>query len=133
MESKAGDSLNILSIIARKIREGEYRRQTRKVKKSAFLPRLNGNDDDGLSVSEVDDRTQYTAESFLGCFLQVGKVKSIGEPGEVLDVVYDPLPENLHHALIVGIPLRSDSSKSVAIDNIARALAELASMNLDDA
>ena len=79
----------------------------------AYLPRSNGKDDDGLSVTVVDSESEKeiqegakaVSESFNRTYgvalLNVGEVREIDRR---LDVVRDPLDGVPNHALIVGIP-----------------------------
>jgi hypothetical protein len=79
----------------------------------AFMPRPNGKDDDGLSVTVVTSRTKQgvlegataMAQKFNKVFgiavLGVGKVREIDS---CLNVVSAPLEEEPNHALITGVP-----------------------------
>jgi len=40
------------TLLVRAIRDKHINRQTRKIHKAAFIPRRNGKDDDGISVSQ---------------------------------------------------------------------------------
>ena len=88
----------------------------------AYIPRTNGKDDNGLSVTVVDSDTEQgiqeeakaVADSFNKTYgvalLNVGKVREIDSR---LDVVRDPLKNVPAHALITGVP-RPDHNKAEA-------------------
>jgi hypothetical protein len=78
----------------------------KRVRKSAFIPRANGRDNDGLSVSIVGIGTLATLRRFRsnreGVTLHVGYVREISANGCRLDVAADPIDDDPDHALIVG-------------------------------
>lgn len=86
----------------------------------AYIPRTNGKDDYGLSVTVADSCTEQgiqeeakaVADSFNRTYgvalLNVGKVREIDNR---LDVVRDPLERLPDHALITGVP-RPDHNKA---------------------
>jgi len=99
-----------------------------RVKKAAFLPRRNGNDRDGLSVSIRDEvyrdlhRTIYVrpgrATAVIGC----DAVRAIN-----LDVNPAPEYQDPMHALIVGIPDRTvGPQEQLLAERYAEQLANLA-------
>ena len=47
-----------LTVLIRGLRPKEINRITRKIKKAAFIPRRNGQDDDGLSASQPANDTR---------------------------------------------------------------------------
>jgi hypothetical protein len=79
-----------------------------RVKKAAFLPRANGNDRDGLSVSIRHEafrdihRAIYVKPGRATAAIGTDSVREIG-----LDVNPAPEVEDPMHALIVGIPDRT--------------------------
>jgi hypothetical protein len=79
-----------------------------RVKKAAFLPRANGNDRDGLSVSMRDEayrelhKAIYTKPDCATAAIRVDAVREIG-----LDVSAAPELQDPMHALITGIPDRT--------------------------
>lgn len=79
-----------------------------RIKKTAFLPRANGGDRDGLSVSIEDaayrdlHRTEFEGTSKLTASISVEAIEDLG-----LGVVPDPVPDDPRHALITGIPDRT--------------------------
>jgi hypothetical protein len=88
-----------------------------RVKKAAFLPRANGNDRDGLSVSIRDEaygdlhRTIYAKRDRATAIIGSDAVRDTG-----LDVNRAPEEEDPMHALIVGIPDRTlgDQQRALA-------------------
>ena len=77
---------------------------------AAFLPREDGKDDDGLSVSIVSrtnllqdaEEASRALNKSHGCLsLHVGRVRDCHES---IDVKEAPLESNVKHAVIVGIP-----------------------------
>lgn len=97
-------------------------RDSGKILPEAYIPRKNGKDDCGLSVTVV---TAKTANGVLddavamACrfkrvygivTLSVAKVRAINN---CLDVIPDPLDDNCNHALITGVP-RIDQNKALA-------------------
>lgn len=92
----------------RRIRSSEVNASGR-VKKSAFLPRKDGQDKDGLSVSIEDPafrelhRRKFEGVGRRTCQIRVALVREV----QPLDVVPNPDPEDPTHALIVGFPDRT--------------------------
>lgn len=111
--------------IIRALREDEYRAD-KTIRKGAFVPRTNGKDDDGLSVSEplhdnkaaLQVRMQTDSESF--CVLSAGCVRGVGE--KALDVCRDRTEQDPYHCLIVGVPA-TKTEKALA-NRLAEKLAE---------
>ena len=95
----------------------------RRVRKSAFIPRANGRDNDGLSVSIVGEGTLARIRRFRpdteGVTLHVGHVRDVSANGCRLDVAADPLNDDPSHALIVGFPARhpDESAQEKAVWN----------------
>lgn len=100
----------------RKVRRSEINAAGR-IRKSAFMPRAQGQDSDGLSVSienaALTTLHQQRFETTDACAvaLLVGAVR-----GLELDVVPDPDPGDPAHALITGIP-----DRRVCRENLERA------------
>jgi hypothetical protein len=98
-------------IIARAVKPTDLTRSVpRRVRKSAFIPRANGQDNDGLSVSMVGNSTLAKLRRFRpdreGVTLHVGHVREMSANGCRLDVAADPIDDDPDHALIVGFPQR---------------------------
>jgi hypothetical protein len=106
-----------VNLLIKGVREKEIDARTGKIKKSAFIPRRNGKDDDGLSASQPanDGRAALmirlsNAEGFF-CKFQAGHVRSIDEEQTRLDVCPDPTDTDIYHVLITGVPTTLDQSK----------------------
>jgi hypothetical protein len=103
-----------------------------RVKKQAFLPRKNGKDRDGLSVSILDQRyaslhrKKYEQPQKATASIVVSDVTGIG-----LRVVDAPEDSDPRHALITGIPdpTLGDSQKRDA-ERFAQLLADRAGVHL---
>jgi hypothetical protein len=98
------------------------------VKKAAFMPRENGNDRDGLSVSiETPDlaethRAHFDSGSFCACVVSAFQVRNL-----TLEIVLAPEDFDPAHALITGIPDRTLGSEELArAERFAEKLAEVA-------
>ena len=82
------------------------------VRKSAFIPRMNGKDNDGLSIRQVFPgaleflRQKLSAPLKQAVTLHVGRAREISAGGYVLRVDSDPRDDDPHHALIRGFPAR---------------------------
>jgi hypothetical protein len=93
--------------LLRRMRTGDVYPDGR-IKKAAFMPRKNGQDRDGLSVSVEDahyrelHRAIFEHPGRLTTTIQVRAVNEIG-----LAVKPDPDPSDPRHALITGIPDRT--------------------------
>ncbi len=101
------------------------------VRKSVFMPRAEGQDRDGLSVSIEDavyrelHRRKFTSEGRCACSILVGDIRE----AKPLDVVADGEEADPKHALIVGFPDRTQSSGDLAAaEALARRLAQKASL-----
>ena len=78
----------------------------RRVLPMAFIRRPAPKDSDGLSVGHSCPVREYLSrfdKSFGAARIEVGSVRELA-----LDVVPDPDPAELHHALIVGVPYQDD-------------------------
>jgi hypothetical protein len=116
------------------MRKGDIRGGGR-INKSAFRPRLNGQDRDGLSVSISDPeylelhRAKYEQPGKATVSIVVGDVREIGRRiGReiVLDVVAAP-DDDPRHALITGIPdLTLGEAQKLDAERIAELLAKAA-------
>jgi hypothetical protein len=98
------------------VREKEIDSRTGRIKKAAFIPRRNGNDDDGISASQPadDNRTALkirlrNAEGFF-CKFQAGDVRLIKEEQSTLEVCPDPTEWDAYHVLITGVPATIEQS-----------------------
>lgn len=104
------------------LRSACINRDTGEILPDAYIPRPNGKDDDGLSVTVVTSKTRQgvfdgataMAQRFNKVFgialLSVGRVREIDS---CLNVVPSPLKEEPNHALITGVP-RLDQNKALA-------------------
>jgi hypothetical protein len=99
-----------------------------RIKKTAFMPRHNGADRAGLSVSIVDPdysdlhRNKFHQPGKLTATIGVSSIRAIG-----LDITEDPDHNDPRHALITGIPdlTRGDTEKREA-ERFAEQLAKRA-------
>jgi|ERR1017187_3497985 hypothetical protein len=120
-----------ITLIIRGIREREINHETGRIKKAAFIPRRNGHDDDGLSVSQPagDSRdvlmVRLSNAEGIFCQLQAGSVRMIAEGPIQLDVCPDPTELDPHHALIKGVP--ATHSQAAVATRLAERLAGIAS------
>jgi len=119
------------TLLIRGIRLREINQQTRKIKKAAFIPRRNGQDDDGLSASQPAgdsrDRLMVRLSNAEGlfCKFQAGLVRAI-EEGEIrLDVCPYPTEKDPYHALIKGVP--TSRTQAALATRLADRLAAIAS------
>lgn len=104
------------------LRSAGVHRETGMILPDAYIPRENGKDDDGLSVTVVTSNTEWGVKEgahALACrfdkvygivILVVGKVREIDCR---LDVVRDPKDDQPNHALITGVP-RIDQNRDLA-------------------
>jgi hypothetical protein len=120
-----------LTLMIRGIRRKEINHQTRKIKKSAFIPRRNGKDDDGLSASQPANDSRNSLMRRLNnsdgsfCSFQAGSVRMTEEAGIRLDVCPFPTEVDPHHALIKGVPTSQEQVATAT--RLAEKLAEIAS------
>ena len=127
--------LNSDSTLLRKMRRDGSDSKGR-VKKSAFMPRANGNDRDGLSVSiKVDfwralHRSKFVDEKCRACSISVRSIEQLNSYLENirLDVILsNDDPDDPAHALITGIPDRTSGVEALAAaEFIADKLSKLA-------
>ncbi len=95
------------------------------VRKSVFMPRKNGKDNDGLSVTVVRPnvltflRQNLDAPEKQAVTLHVGSIREIHMDEYSLDVKSNPVQNDPHHALITGFPPRApaESAKDKLIWN----------------
>ena len=119
------------TLLIRGIRVREINQQTRKIKKAAFIPRRNGQDDDGLSVSQPAgdsrDRLMVRLSNAEGlfCKFQAGLVRAIEEGKIRLDVCPYPTEKDPYHALIKGVP--TSRTQAALATRLADRLAAIAS------
>lgn len=113
-------------IIARGVDPGSITKSApRRIRKSAFMPRANGQDDDGLSVSMVHGdtlaRLRRSRPHHEGVTLHVGHVRNISAYEYRLDVAADPIDGDPCHALIVGFPPRhlGETAEERAVLNLS--------------
>jgi hypothetical protein len=120
--------INAADTALRRMREGDGRKDGT-IKKAAFLPRRNGKDREGLSVSIFD--TEFL-QMHLEKFEEPGKaiaaipVIRIEELG--LTVHADPDPDDPRHALIRGIPDITIEENLAEVERIAELLAKRATL-----
>jgi hypothetical protein len=113
----------------RGMRESDVRSNGR-IKKSAFKPRSNGEDRDGLSVSISDPayidvhRAKYEQPKRATAIIVVREILKIG-----LGVVADPYDMDPRHALITGIAdLTQGEAEKLEAERTAELLANQASI-----
>lgn len=99
------------------LRKKWLNRDSNQILPDAYLPRLSGKDDDGLSVTVSNADTdngliqeaELMASSFKNTYgvalLNVGEVRAIDER---LNVVRAPNKGNPNHALLTGVPRLDD-------------------------
>jgi hypothetical protein len=118
------------ALLIRGIRQKEINRHTRKIKKEAFIPRRNGKDDDGLSVSQPanDSRERLMVRlsnaAGLFCEFLAGSVRRIEEGTIRLDVCPSPTKVDPYHALIKGVP--TSHAQAAVATRLAQKLAAIA-------
>jgi len=112
----------------RRIWSGEIRSSGR-VKKSAFLPRKDGQDRDGFSVSiESAEHSRLHRELFethghRACQIRVAAIREL----DPLDVIHAPEQNDPMHALIIGMPDRTNGPDELAkVEYLADELAKRA-------
>src|SRR6266536_3581527 len=83
---------------------------------TAYMPRENGQDDDGLSVEIATFRSYNTLEEGAAkaasefkkpkgvATLHTGRVRDLNESKNNLDIVANSLPNKPDHGLILGMP-----------------------------
>jgi hypothetical protein len=105
-------------------------RRDGQINKSAFMPRSNGKDRDGLSVSIFDQefhdvhRAKYDQPAKAVACIVVLEILRIG-----LKVNADPDEEDPRHALIVGIPDRTlGDQERLEAERLAEQLAKRATL-----
>jgi hypothetical protein len=111
MDLPKGAPLPCSAVVARAVRP-EYVKNRPKVSKSAFIPRNDGSDVDGLSVTvnvseaAVRLRAKLSAAPIEVVTLHVGRVRNIrlDDVAELkLDVLFSPEDDDPFHALLTGI------------------------------
>ncbi len=95
------------------------------------MPRREGQDRDGLSVSIEDSasipiqRRQFEAAGHRACQVRVHSVREV----KPLDVVLDPTRDDPFHALIVGFPDRTLGIEQLAmVERLAQELSRRATL-----
>lgn len=120
------------TVLIRGIRGREINHQTGKIKKQAFIPRRNGKDDDGLSVSQSANDTlsklkvRLNNEDGVFCELAAGEIRLIEEHQAELEVCPDPTGMDPYHALIIGVPV--DPALAAIATRLAERLANISSI-----
>ena len=120
-----------LTVLIRGLRPKEINRITRKIKKAAFIPRRNGQDDDGLSASQPANDTREMLLKRLSnadgvfCRFQAVSVRLIEERGIQLDVCPSPTELDPFHALIKGVPTGREPEQIAIATRLAEKLAEI--------
>jgi hypothetical protein len=95
------------AVALRKLRRSEINSSGR-IRKQAFMPRAQGQDRDGLSVSiETTELQEVHRVMFETDDHRAARLKVIDIRGIELDVKADPDEQDRAHALIVGIPDRT--------------------------
>lgn len=124
MTPTATDEIPCAEIVARAVNPDQLTKTApRLVRKAAFIPRMNGNDNAGLSVTLVRPgtlgflRQRLAAPLKEAVTLNVGRVRQVSVDGYDLGVMSDPVESDPYHALIVGFPRRrpdeSDQDKAI--------------------
>jgi hypothetical protein len=111
------------------MRQDDVRRDGQ-IKKSAFLPRMNGSDPDGLSVSIEDSKyRELHRAKFTGPGKTTGKISVEALRNLGLDVVPDPQADDPRHTLITGLPDRTlGTAENLEATRLAGELAKMASV-----
>lgn len=113
----------------RGIRESEISKQTGRIKKTAFIPRRNGKDDDGLSVSQANGENHEQLTTRMGnqdgvfCSLLAGAIRDIEEQNVRLEVYLKPTERDRLHSLIHGVP--TDRESTALATRLAQRLADI--------
>jgi len=131
MSPTATDEIPCTEIAARAVDSDLLTKNVpRLVKNGAFMPRKNGKDNAGLSVTLVRPGTLGFLRRRLAAplkevvTLNVGRVRQVSVAAYDLSVVADPVEGDPYHALIVGFPPRSPD-ESLQDKAIWNRLAEL--------
>lgn len=114
-------------VIVRNIKPDEVYADGRTIKKKAFIPRKNGNDDNGLSASQPGDdgldglkkRTRNT-EGLYAKF-SAGQCRSTSARGVTLDACPAPREWDALHVLITGMP--TDRQQKLTFERLAELMA----------
>jgi hypothetical protein len=120
------------ALLVRGLRKKEINQETGKVKKQAFIPRRNGQDDDGLSVSRLAGeslerlKARLQNQDGLFCSLAAGGVRAISVEGTQLEVCPDPTATDEYHCLITGLPV--SLADSALTNRLAEKLAAIATI-----
>jgi hypothetical protein len=100
-----------------------------KVRKSAFMPRRDGQDRDGLSVSieaaelSIVHQAKFESEGHRACQIRVISIRQL----QPLDVVANPDEDDPGHALIIGMPDQTLGPDQLAdVEHFAQELASRA-------
>lgn len=101
------ESVACQKLVARAVDPDALRRSVPiRVRKSAFIPRANGQDNDGLSVTIVGDdtverlRQRWGAPDKEAVTLHIGHVRQISANGHRLDVTADSIENDADHDLL---------------------------------
>jgi hypothetical protein len=118
------------TLLVRGIRESEINRHTGLIKKSAFIPRRNGRDDDGLSVSQPGNdsleqlKTRLCNREGRFCSLLASAIRAIEAESRKLDVCPSPTERDPLHALIKGVPTGREEAVLALANRLAERLAK---------
>lgn len=101
-----------------------------KIDKAAFLPRTNGKDDNGLSLSEPknDNAEQLRVRMRREpddrfCILTAAEGKQCCKAVAELEIFAAPRPWDPFHALMVGLPTGKDPESKALANRLAELLA----------
>ena len=125
-------SLPDSKLMLRGIREGDISKHSGRVNKRAFIPRRNGKDDDGLSVSQPNGENLEGLKARLGntsgmfCSLLAGGIRDIKEMDRTLEVCPNPTATDAFHCLILGVP--TDQESTALATRLAQQLADISSV-----
>lgn len=116
------------TVLIRGIGKRDIHKETRKIKKGAFIPRRNGKDDDGLSISQPlsDSYAQLAVriqpQEGHYCTLSAGQIRAINVAEIKLEVCPDPTERDPYHTLIKNVP--TDPENAAVATRLAQLLAE---------
>ncbi len=128
MADDCRDAIPNDTLLVRAVRDKDIDRRTHSIRKSAFLPRRNGKDNDGLSVSQVGSdtfeelRRRVRSDDGAFCELSARSIRSISADDINLDVCPARTDADPFHALIKNVPT-ADERREITI-RLAQLLAQ---------
>jgi len=118
--------------MVRGVRASWVNRLNGRIRKDAFIPRRNGKDDDGLSISQPAQdsrealRQRLSNEEGVFCSFVAGSAREIAEEDVTLDVCPDPTERDPYHSLIKGVP--TDRNRKLVATRLAQRLADISAI-----